>query len=166
MQTKAILEKQEPKQRSGAFNKVQSNVPSDKSTGDSSRSDDGGGENKPKVTSDLRFAPPADGVKSPQYIQAPSPAAPKKPKGHGTSMVPPPPPTPVYGTMPMMQAPPMMAPPKPKPRPAPKPKAPEEDSSASSSSASPKASEDDTKFLLDWGGASDKHKHAKAKEKE
>jgi tetratricopeptide (TPR) repeat protein len=176
LQTKAVIEKQEsPKKRSGGFNKVQSNVPSDKSSGDSSRSD-GGGENVPKgatVTSDLRHVPPPEGVNAPQYIRvAPSSATPSKPSKRGGKpvMVPPPPPTPVYGSMPIMQAPPMMqAPPKPIKKPPPKVARPtphEEDTSASSASPSPKASEDDTKFLLDWGGAGEKHKRAKAKDKE
>ena len=103
----------------------------------------------------------------PQYVPlGPSTSAPKKVKGHGTTMVPPPPPTPVFGGgMPMMQQPMMQAPQKPKPaKPKPaKPKPAEEDSSASSSSPSPKSNDEDTKFLLDWGGAGEKHKH-KSKE--
>ncbi|MDR3614292.1 MAG: hypothetical protein P4L53_12085 [Candidatus Obscuribacterales bacterium] len=169
LQTKAVLEKQEsPKKRSGGFNKVQSNVPSDKSSSDSSRSD-GGGENV-VPSSDLRHAPPPEGVKASQYVPVAGSAPPKKSnKKPSTVMVPPPPPTPVYGSMPIMQAPPMMqAPSRPKPvKPKPsKPKPAEEDTSASSASPSPKGSEDDTKFLLDWGGAGEKHKRAKAKDKE
>jgi tetratricopeptide (TPR) repeat protein len=171
LQTKAVIEQQETKKKPGAFNKVQSNVPSDKSSGESSRSDDGGGENKPKIikqSSDLRFVPPDDGVKAPMYIPVAIPSASSAKKGpRKQGMVPPPPPTAVY---PMMQPTPMVEQPKPpkpvKPKPPKPPKPTEEDTSASAASPSPKASEDDTKFLLDWGGAGEKHKHSKAKDKE
>jgi tetratricopeptide (TPR) repeat protein len=168
LQTKAVIEKQEaPKKRSGGFNHVQSNVPSDKSSGDSSRSD-GGGENVPKHVSDLRFVPPEDGVKPPsQYIPLATPnATPKKSnRKPGTIMVPPPPPTPVFPMMTQQMVPRPNPPKKIQPKKI-QPKPPEEESSASSVSPSPKGDPDDTKFLLDWGGASDKHKHAKAKEKD
>ena len=161
LHTKAVIE---GKKKPGGFANVQSNVPSDKSSSDSSHADDGGNVVKPK-TSDLRVTPPDDGVIAPQYRPMQNIPAAKKPKGHGTTMVPPPPPTPVFsGVMPLMQVPQPVQQIKPKqvkPKPQPKPV---EDNAPPK--ASPKTDDGDPGFLLEWGGSNDKHKHAKAKEKE
>lgn len=160
LQTKAVIEKK----KGNAFGRVQSGVSSEKSSGESSHSDSGD-ENKPKEvkhSSDLRFVPPNEGERPAQYIQVqgiPSASAPASTKKHrSNSMVPPPPPTPVFGGgMPIMQPPPVMQAPKAQtPKKHPTPKKVEEESSGGGSS---KSSEEDTNYLLDWGGASEKHKH-------